>query len=198
MMPHYFETVDGWFPFKAAFDTIVADLPKDRPSTVVEVGTWVGRSTAYLGVEIVNSGKPATLVAVDHFKGAAEITTERRVAMVPESEAIFRRNLAPVANALGDRFRVLVSDSAAAASAFADGSCDVVWIDAAHDYDSVSKDLDAWWPKVRPGGLFAGDDIKKCPGVTQAVTERFSPSAAVGKTCYWMVRRLDEGRWKPI
>ena len=35
---------------------------------------------------------------------------------------------------------------------------DFVYIDARHDYESVLEDLDAWCPKMKPGGIIAGHD----------------------------------------
>jgi hypothetical protein len=35
---------------------------------------------------------------------------------------------------------------------------DFVYLDANHRYDAVREDLHAWWPKVRKGGMLAGDD----------------------------------------
>lgn len=37
-------------------------------------------------------------------------------------------------------------------------SFDWVYIDAGHDYQNCLNDLNAWYPKVRHGGLFSGDD----------------------------------------
>lgn len=198
-MEHYWSTVDGWFNgrVRGAFDRLLADLPADRPSVFVQVGTWVGRATAYVGVEILNSRKPVTLIAVDHFQGSAEVRDHWRGAHIADSEAVFRRNLAPVAAALGSRFALRVCDSARAAEAFADASVDAVWIDAAHTYDFVVRDLAAWRAKVRPGGLLGGDDFTKCPGVAQAVTEHFSAAAAVPGTVYWLVRRQADGSYAP-
>ena len=45
-----------------------------------------------------------------------------------------------------------------AAKKVADGSLDFVYIDARRDYDSVKEDLNAWFRKVKPGGIFAGHD----------------------------------------
>ena len=48
--------------------------------------------------------------------------------------------------------------SSVCAQAFANESMDFVYIDARHDFKGVSEDLRAYWPKVRPGGIFAGHD----------------------------------------
>jgi hypothetical protein len=44
---------------------------------------------------------------------------------------------------------------------FYDNSLDFVYIDARHDYEGVKEDLEAWWPKLKIGGLFAGHDFVK-------------------------------------
>lgn len=62
---------------------------------------------------------------------------------------------------------------------FPDEYFDFVYIDAAHDYDSMVEDIKAWWPKLKKGGLFSGHDYfpderiwrgKKCE-VYRAVNE---------------------------
>jgi len=51
-----------------------------------------------------------------------------------------------------------------------DGSLDFIFIDADHVYESVKKDILAWIPKVREGGLVSGHDWD-FPGVRQAIDE---------------------------
>lgn len=41
---------------------------------------------------------------------------------------------------------------------FKDGSLDFVYIDAAHDYESVYSDIKAWSKKVKTGGIVSGHD----------------------------------------
>ena len=58
-----------------------------------------------------------------------------------------------------------------AADGFDDASLDFVEIDADHERGAVARDLEAWWPKLRSGGLMAGHDYTevKHPGVKEAV-----------------------------
>lgn len=49
-------------------------------------------------------------------------------------------------------------DSLVASKLFEDGSFDFVYIDASHRYEDVKDDIEAWTPKVRPGGIVSGHD----------------------------------------
>ncbi len=51
-----------------------------------------------------------------------------------------------------------------------DASLDCVFIDGDHSYNSVIKDLEFWWKKVRIGGQMLGDDYWM-PDVSKAVSE---------------------------
>ena len=50
-----------------------------------------------------------------------------------------------------------------AAASFADSSLDFVYLDANHAYPAVKADIAAWWPKVKLGGMLAGDDYGIVP-----------------------------------
>jgi Methyltransferase domain len=66
---------------------------------------------------------------------------------------------------------------------------DLVFIDANHEYAQVRKDILAWLPKVRSGGLLAGHDydqnIPMFSGVKQAVDEIFGRKILLGKDRVW-------------
>ena len=56
------------------------------------------------------------------------------------------------------KLRICRNFSTVCAGEMADESIDFVYIDARHDYKGAMQDLHAYWPKVRPGGIFAGHD----------------------------------------
>ena len=78
-----------------------------------------------------------------------------------------------------DRITFHYKDSVEAAAEVADGSVDFVYIDADHTYNSVKRDIDAWLPKVKPGGVIGGHDFYTgkfalANGVFSAVAKRFA------------------------
>lgn len=56
------------------------------------------------------------------------------------------------------RVKLVRKFSVDAAPDFDDQSLDFVFIDGNHAYEHVIADLDAWWPKVKPGGLMGVHD----------------------------------------
>lgn len=53
-----------------------------------------------------------------------------------------------------------------------DNSLDFAYIDSDHSYEGVKADLEAWFPKVKTGGVIAGHDVlNQAYGVEQAVME---------------------------
>jgi hypothetical protein len=64
-----------------------------------------------------------------------------------------------------------------------DGHFDWVYLDAHHRYEEVKADVEAIWPKIKPGGLLVGDDYylfdtaDHHPGVVQAASICWWPTA---------------------
>jgi hypothetical protein len=75
------------------------------------------------------------------------------------------------------KYKILRGLSTAMAKTIPDESLDFVYIDSDHSYEGVLKDLKAWTPKVKKGGVIAGHDyLNPAYGVYQAVQE-FNPKA---------------------
>lgn len=73
------------------------------------------------------------------------------------------------------RTKTIEMPSVEAAKLYPDEYFDYIYIDACHDYWPVKKDLEAWWPKLKPGGVFSGHDLEDS-GVDKAVREFFKGS----------------------
>lgn len=53
---------------------------------------------------------------------------------------------------------IIRKDSLAAAEQFPDGYFDWIYLDADHSFEGCSRDLEAWYPKIKTGGILAGHD----------------------------------------
>ena len=86
--------------------------------------------------------------------------------------------------------RHIVRDwSVNAASAFPDAYFDWVYIDALHTKQGSLNDMRAWWPKLRPGGLFSGDDFAD----TEDVPEWHYSRESLSKHLRWVAEVNDQG-----
>ena len=61
-------------------------------------------------------------------------------------------------------------DAVNVASKFDDESIDFIFMDSYCSYDQARHELEAWFPKIKKGGLFAGHDWDSSP-IQQAVNE---------------------------
>jgi hypothetical protein len=151
--------VEGWCDFRDLYTAIARKLKNG--DTFVEVGSWKGQSIIHLAQRLQDQGKVVELVAVDTFLGDEE-TGKADVFEQFEgcvSLADCEKMITPV-----------VWPSVHAARGYDSASIAGVFIDAAHDYDSVLTDLKAWGPKVKEGGIIAGHDID-AEGVQRALAE---------------------------
>jgi hypothetical protein len=154
---------EDWFTYPQFYKQIVERFPSG--STFVEVGSWKGKSSSFMAVEIANSGKNIDFYCVDHFLG------DEQAGWNSSLYQIFMSNMEP----LKDYYKVLNMPSVEAAEKFEDLSLDFVFIDAAHDYENVKKDVLAWKPKVKIGGVLAGHDYNDLhPETIKAVDEVLS------------------------
>lgn len=158
--------MEGWFDFRDVYDHAAKTMPEG--GCFVEVGSWKGKSAVYLRDRLNDIGKSKfNLVCVDTFEGDNETG---KYDILPEF----------LGNAQGRRIEYFIKESIQAAAVHYDESLDGVFIDAAHDYESVKADISAWMPKVKPDGFFGGHDID-APGVKQAVDEAGFPYTIVGR-----------------
>lgn len=71
---------------------------------------------------------------------------------------------------LGDLVNYITCDTQYAARIYDDETLDFVWCDANHNYEYIKRELDTFFPKMKSGGILAGDDYND-EDVKKAVTE---------------------------
>ena len=182
IMEHFYQQVPGFMDHRNTILLDIALLEFPRQGTWVELGSWMGRSAAYCVVELVRSGKIGAFYCIDTWGGGDTLEAPA------DAHQQFLRHTDPIRHYIKD----IKSDSTKAASLFQDHTVDFCYVDALHTYEAVMADLTAWWPKMRPGSRFAGDDYTKgWPGVTRAVGEFFdSRNVRVSKSgrCWTVIK----------
>jgi len=129
----------------------------------IEVGSWAGYTTNLL------TERFEWVYAVDHWQGSERLSA---IADRVGHDEVFRTFCRNVGNRLMRNVIPLKGSSLLWASAWPDTwQADFIFIDAAHDYESVKADIAAWWPHLEPGGIMCGHDYHSHPGVKQAADE---------------------------
>jgi hypothetical protein len=176
---------ENWFTFPNLYKRFVNELPNG--SKIVEVGVWKGKSVAYLGVEIANSGKDIKVDAVDTWKGSLNEDVHQKDVYV-KTDTLYPLFLSNISS-LSHIITPIRKASVEASALYEDESLDVVFIDACHTYDCVREDILAWLPKVKKGSYLAGHDYPWSANdeVKRAVDGLLSP-IEVTEGC-WVYRK---------
>jgi hypothetical protein len=156
-MQHFYQNVFGWTtPSILQIYYTMVQNGKDG-DIFVEIGPYYGKSTAFMAVELINSGKKIQFDTIDTFEGSSE---HKIPGYNPELEKygtyyhIFKQNMKPIENFIN----VYVMSSERASKFYQDNSISFIYIDASHEYEYVKNDIHTWYPKVKTGGIIAGHD----------------------------------------
>ena len=132
-----------------------------------------------MAVEIINSNKQIQFDCIDTWEGSEEHLDPQGEVFEPELLTnkdwiwdCFNKNVKPVNKII----HPIRKPSLEAVHLYVDNSLDFVFIDAAHDYENVTKDIEAWFPKVKTNtGIISGHDYAWGPEVKKAVDDFFQP-----------------------
>jgi hypothetical protein len=186
-----FNEIPGWFSYKELYDEVVDKLPSN--SNVVEVGSWMGKSTNYFLDKIKTTNKKFRFTAIDTFKGSEGYDNKLHQTILEpfdgdlytefSSNSIISKNF--------DNINIVKDTSKNASELFLNNSQDFIMIDAGHEYDDVKQDINSWFYKVKPGGIIAGDDFgtNLFEGLTRAVDEYFYGQVETREGWVWYRKR---------
>lgn len=168
-------------------------------------GAELGASEGAMSRQLLSALPLLQLLMIDLWKSAESSPSLAQ----PAGSADFRRQeqhdddltLALRASHFArDRRSVLPADTADAAGGQSDGSFDFVYVDADRTYEGVKRDLTAWWPKLKQGGLLCGHDFghprdrRGVWGIARAVNEfaaKHGLVVQVGRGTVWWILKPD-------
>ncbi len=184
--------VEGWMTEGQAHALYDAARSCPKGGTIVEIGSFRGRST----IVLASAADPSvTVYAIDphagNDRGPQEI--EGFAAEADDDHAVFNRNLAEAG--VADRVRHIrkFSDDALAD---VPAAIDVLYIDGAHRYAPARADIAAWGGRVPPGGTMLIHDSFSSIGVTAAIARELVASTRfryVGRSRSMAIYRCDLG-----
>ena len=170
---------DAFFNYRPFYDYVSSITHYSR---LVEVGVYTGASCAYMTQRLLNRGTPFEFYAVDLWDKVNDETDYDRIidstVWLAFQERMRRDNLL-------QHVRIMQKESALAAADFEDRSVHFVFLDANHTEEHATADINAWLPKIAPGGMLAGHDYGEPCGVKPAVDKLLSGRVSLMGTCWY-------------
>lgn len=123
--------------------------------TIAEIGVFQGEST----LAIMNYCHVKKIYLIDPFdKDVADSFNPTDGTNVKITNSLFEETNSKLTNFL-DKIVYLKEISDTAFEKIPDNELDFIFIDGCHTYECVYKDLINYYPKVKKGGIIAGDDF---------------------------------------
>lgn len=167
----------GWGDAHPIFRRLMEQL---RPSTVIEVGAWKGASLLRMAGVAAELSLETEFISIDTWLGShVDLWMGYRGDLLLKHgfPTMFRQFIFNmIAAEVIDRVWPMPMTTTAAAAVLArmNVQADLIYIDAAHDEEDVTLDIQRFWPLLRPGGVMFGDDYSEnWPGV-MAAADRFA------------------------
>jgi hypothetical protein len=196
----YTPDLRGWGSQSPIFDAVISQI---RPSHVVEIGSWKGASAIQMADLMAKYGCSGEIVCVDTWLGGPEVWLNQAdpnlsVPFEFGRPLIYDQFLANVIHSGHTRTIVpFPVDSITGAKVLQAKGLhpEAIYIDAGHEYEHVSADLNAWWNVLRPGGIMFGDDYHlRWIGVVRAVHNFADTLGLAVNTAFpdkWLIRKSD-------
>ncbi|GAA1529189.1 class I SAM-dependent methyltransferase [Nocardioides humi] len=147
--------VPGWFDQRhaAAFTLALQSLPAEP--TVVEIGSYLGRSAVFQAQILAALGRGGGITAIDPHTGDRQHLEMLGIEELPTWDMFcyFVRGLDP--DGLVDMVR---ATSIEAAREWDGREIDLLYIDGWHSYDAVREDGEHWLPHLSADGIVVFDD----------------------------------------
>jgi MMP 1-O-methyltransferase len=155
----YSEKIEGWLSEDEG--KLLYDLAKNCKGNgvIVEIGSWQGKSTIWLGNGSKNGNK-INVYAIDPHPDFNNVKSKN-----------YEQFLRNIKNSKVDNLIIPIVKTSEDAIKNFDNPVELIFIDGAHEYDLVKLDFNLWFPKVIDGGTMAFHDTIDWTGPKKVVLE---------------------------
>lgn len=178
--------INGWM-YESELETLAKWASEH--DNIIELGSWKGRST-----RAICDNMRGVLTAIDHWKGPKDIenyTWDYQEVINYGSDYVFKIWKENIKEYLENERLDYVRKSGKLAAKYlrksaGDGSFDMIFIDASHDYESAKEDILNYLPLLAEEGMICGHDYN-WEGVKQAVDELLPGFGLEGNMWYKVI-----------
>ncbi|WP_020375385.1 class I SAM-dependent methyltransferase [Sulfobacillus thermosulfidooxidans] len=167
------EPIQGWCSFAAGV-TLYHLVQNNIPvPVVVELGSWKGRSTAWMAAALADQNSAGKIICVDTWRGTPSEKEHAQLLANYHPDQLFEEFLHNMEHlGLRDWIVPLRMTTIEGAKAWpSEQPIGLLFIDADHDYYAVRRDFELWSGYVKEGGLIVFDDVPNWPGPTRLISE---------------------------
>lgn len=174
------DTVPGFLTLEEGYTLFKLAETWPIQGDTVEIGSFKGRSTCFLGSGCRMGGK-GKVIAVDHFKGSPEHQKggheeTREIVTHGSTFSVFQNNIDRFQ--LGDTVAPLSGSSQEVSNIYG-GKARMLFIDGDHSYQGTKADYQAWESRVQTHGIICFHDYQNShylDGVTRFIDTEILPS----------------------
>lgn len=200
--PSHSLDLSGWFEE----DQFVQDLIDNyKPKTIIEVGTWKGKSAIYMAECLKKLSIQSRIFCVDTWTGAAEFWTW--ASRTSERDLLFKHGMPQVyyqflSNVVHTSNQEIIYPLPVPSSTgyeifnYYKIKADLIYIDASHEHTDVLRDITNYSQLLNDSGIIFGDDYNNLsfPGVKRAVEDFLKNNAnwkltLSEKERYWLLTK---------
>ena len=166
---------------KASIEFMEKNYTKDKELKIAEIGVFRGINSKVI-LDNLNVGK---LYLIDPYKYTEP--DEYSLAHLDLKQA--QREMKKRLRNYTDKINLIEGDSLDAVKSLPN-DLDYVYLDGNHSYAVVSKEMVAYWEKLKAGGILAGHDAQHWE-ITKAIiefTNKTKLTLHLGKEDWWVIK----------
>jgi predicted O-methyltransferase YrrM len=160
------DNVPGWFNETNAV-AIFAVLAELQPMRVVEIGSYMGRSTVFFGGSLREFGKGGRVTSIDPHSGDRQHRESFGMAEIPSFD-MFQTHIRLAG--VEELVDPIVATSSETAKEWTE-PFQFLFVDGWHSYDAVLADGREWLPMLSEDGVVVFDDALQYDDVRRAIIE---------------------------